>query len=333
LGFDGDDQISGGAGNDELAGGEGNDLLHGGAGADQLVGGGGIDTVSYEDSSVGISVYLGPGQHGFYGDAQGDTYAGIENVTGSSHDDGLYGDAGSNELSGLAGKDWLEGDEGDDRLFGGEGDDSLSGGDGVDILDGGDGIDYVRYDDDSAVTGVIVNLATGMGSGGYAAGDTYFGIENAEGSDFDDILIGNAGNNYLYGEDGDDVLIGGAGEDILEGGPGHDILTGDGDGSVAADIFVTKHVNHLITDFQQGVDKIRMRDEFTFQDFGSDGELAWGTVQDAHSLDASDKFFFDTDSHTLYRCQFINGTLTLGDAVVTVGPEIARLQASDFLVL
>jgi Ca2+-binding RTX toxin-like protein len=200
-------------------------------------------------------------------------------------------------------------------------------------LDGGNGVDYVSYDDFWAVTGVTVNLATGMGSGGYAAGDTYFGIENAEGSDFDDILIGNAGNNYLYGEDGHDTLIGGAGEDTLEGGPGHDILTGDGNGGVFADIFVIKHTNAVITDFQQGVDKIRMRDQFTFQDFGADGELAWGTIGDTHALGAGDKFFFDTESHTLYKCAFSNGTLVLGDAVVTIGADVARLQASDFLVL
>ncbi len=89
-GYDGDDQLSGGAGNDELVGGSGNDLLIGGAGADWFVGGTGTDTISYEGSSEAVTVYLtgglvsGTDAEGFGGDAEGDTYAGIDNVLGSS---------------------------------------------------------------------------------------------------------------------------------------------------------------------------------------------------------------------------------------------------------
>jgi Ca2+-binding RTX toxin-like protein len=330
-GYDGDDQLSGGAGNDELVGGAGNDLLIGGAGADWFVGGTGTDTVSYEGSSAGVSVYLTSGVTSFSGDAQGDTCYGIENAIGSSHDDSLSGDDDNNELRGLGGDDWLHGNEGNDLLFGSEGNDTLIGGAGADTLDGGNGNDWLTYY--SSESGVMINLASGFASGGNATGDTFSGIENVTGSDFNDVLIGDAGNNYLYGRWGNDTLIGGAGEDTLEGGPGHDILTGDTDGIIAADTFVLKHTNAVITDFQQGVDHIRMRDQFTLQDFGDDDELAWGTIGgDTHALDASDKFFFDTASNTLYKCSFSGGTLVLGDAVVTINADVERLQTSDFLL-
>lgn len=329
-GFDGDDKLVGGAGNDELIGGAGDDLLIGGSGADWFVGGIGTDTVSYQDSSAGVSVYLAPGGSGYWGDAQGDTYAGIDNAIGSSHDDLLSGNKDSNELSGLAGDDWLHGEEGNDFLFGGDGDDHLVGGLGADRLDGGSGNDWVSYYESEA--GVRINLATGLASGDTATGDSFISIENVIGSDYDDVLIGDTGNNYLYGRWGNDILIGGGGEDTLEAGPGFDILTGDGDGSVSADIFVIKHTNAMITDFQQEVDKIRMQDTFTFQEFGNDGELAWGTMGDFHSLDSSDRFFFDTDSNTLYKCKFAAGTLHLFDAVVTVSDDVGRLQTSDFLL-
>jgi len=61
-------------------------------------------------------------------------------------------------------------------------------------------------------------------------------IENVNGSQGDDLLIGdnqannlvgNAGNNILVGNGGDDSLTGGAGNDILIGGLGADTLTGN----------------------------------------------------------------------------------------------------------
>jgi hypothetical protein len=74
-------------------------MLQDGAGADQMDGNHGIDTVSYAGSST-VTVNLASG--GLGGDAQGDTYFGIENVIGSSSDDVIIGDIFSNRLDGGA---------------------------------------------------------------------------------------------------------------------------------------------------------------------------------------------------------------------------------------
>ena len=131
----------------------------------------------------------------------------------------------------------LKGGSGNDTLVGGSGDDFFEGGGGADAIAGGGGNDTVSYR--SSALAVGVNLATGLGSGGDAVGDTLTGIENVLGSDQGDILTGNGGANALsgfagadtlHGGGGDDVLDGGAGNDTLDGGAGNDTMTG-GDGN------------------------------------------------------------------------------------------------------
>ena len=126
------------------------------------------------------------------------------------------------------GNDFINAGAGDYTLLGGTGDDVLIGGAGADILDGGDGIDTADYSGD--VTGVVVNLETGLGfgSGGDAAeGDTLIDIENVTGGSGDDILTGDGGDNVLTGGSGDDIIIGGAGQDttIIDGDFGNYTIT------------------------------------------------------------------------------------------------------------
>ena len=81
-----------------------------------------------------------------------------------------------------------------------------------------------------------LNIADGAGAGGYLSAVTgIFGgftiangviIENADGSNFNDEIVGNEFNNNLFGDDGDDTLIGGPGNDTLRGGSGDDRLVG-----------------------------------------------------------------------------------------------------------
>ena len=240
-GGDGVNTLNGGAGNDTLNG-NGNDILVGGAGADSLNGGGG-DTASYATSTKGVTVsLLTPSSNSIGTDAEGDTYHGIENVTGSAFADTLTGDTQDNVLNGGAGDDTLNGGDGNDTLLGGEGNDTLDGGVGNDVLDGGvgaddlkggDGIDTVSYANANNL--ITANLATGVGTAGDATGDRYTGIENLTGgshadqltgNDNDNVLDGGIGNDTLKGGAGNDTLIGGAGDDNLFGGIGADTLEG-----------------------------------------------------------------------------------------------------------
>jgi Ca2+-binding RTX toxin-like protein len=201
YGENGNDTLIGGAGNDLLDGGAGDDTLIGGTGADILIGGDGVDTADYSGSSAAVQVNLAVGT-GHGGDAEGDTLASVENVTGSDFNDTLTGDAGNNVLNG------------------GKGDDTLIGGAGADTLDGGAGNDTADYS--SSATGIVVNLALGTGQGGDAQGDKLIAIENVIGTAFDDTLTGNAGSNTLHGGAGNDHFVASGGGDHYDGGAGSD---------------------------------------------------------------------------------------------------------------
>jgi Ca2+-binding RTX toxin-like protein len=107
-------------------------------------GGIGSDTASYWDAPAGIIASLTAGV-GAGGDAEGDTYFSIENLTGSQFADALVGNDGSNTLGGLFGDDFLDGRDGSDMLRAGWGNDTLKGGGGADWLDGGQEIDTASY--------------------------------------------------------------------------------------------------------------------------------------------------------------------------------------------
>ncbi|HEY9344285.1 MAG TPA: calcium-binding protein, partial [Inquilinus sp.] len=194
--------LLGNAGANILSGWGGGDVLRGGAGADRLDGGAGTDAASYYTSAAGVTVDLAAGT-GTGGDAQGDILIGIENLTGSNlANDTLIGNAGANTLAGWGGSDVLRG------------------GAGADVLDGGAGTDTASYY--TSGTGILVSLASSLGSGGEAQGDTLAGIENVSGSQGSDSLYGNTGANVLQGWNGNDILVGRAGQDTLTGGAGAD---------------------------------------------------------------------------------------------------------------
>ena len=213
-GTDGKDKLYGGKGDDQLYGGAGLvDYLHGGPGADVLDGGAGYDRALYHGSSAGVTITFSEvtrtvnGEQvttyegaGLGGDAQGDRLINIESVSGSEHNDRLYGGKGDDELYGGGG--------GDDQLYGGAGDDFLSDSVGDDHLYGGAG-------DDQLYGGADNDMLYGNAGNDDLGGD--------EGNDY---LYGNAGNDYLSGDDGHDYLYGGAGNDVLYGGKGVDWLYG-----------------------------------------------------------------------------------------------------------
>src|SRR5262245_32789798 len=97
------------------------------------------------------------------------------------------------QIKGTSGDDILWGTGGQDAIYGYGGHDWLTGNGGPDYLDGGPGFDSVFYDD--STVWVDVDLATGRGYYGSAAGDTLVSIENVYGSYYGDNIIGNDGNN------------------------------------------------------------------------------------------------------------------------------------------
>ena len=106
-----------------------------------VLGGGGIDTVNYINSNAGVTVSLLAGATNTGGNAAGDTFVSIENISGSNHKDSLTGNAQANRLQGLGNDDELYGLAGNDTLIGDAGADTLDGGAGNDILEGGAGAD------------------------------------------------------------------------------------------------------------------------------------------------------------------------------------------------
>lgn len=168
----GADVLSGGLGDDQLYGDDGSDTLLGDAGNDYLNGGGQLDVVDYSASGAAVNVNLTTAA-GAGGDAQGDTYFGIDGVIGSGLNDTiigydgqstvpgfeytnvLYGAAGDDSIDGMAGNDSLYGGIGNDTLLGGAGDDLVQGDAGNDSLAGGSGNDTLYGGDGSDVFAIL----------------------------------------------------------------------------------------------------------------------------------------------------------------------------------
>lgn len=272
YGFGGNDLIDGGSGNDKLYGGLGDDVIKpdtGLSGNDLIDGGDGIDTVDYGafvGGTRGVVVDLRINTAQDTRGAGKDTLFSIENIIGTGLNDLLTGTNGSNVLMGGNGSDTIYGLDGHDQISGGAGNDSLygglgndqitpdSGGAGNDVIDGGDGIDTVNYLNSSLSSGVKVDLSltTWQNTGG-AGIDMLLNVEQVQGSDFSDTIIGSngdnwlnagRGNDYVQGGDGNDSIFSGGGDllnDSLYGGNGNDRIRaayGDDilDGGAGADI-------------------------------------------------------------------------------------------------
>lgn len=72
---------------------------------------------------------------------------------------------------------------------------------------------------------------------------------NGTGTDDGDDLFGNAGNNSLFGKGGVDTLFGAKGNDRLTGGANFDTF-----------VFKTGSGHDTVTDFQNGIDKLKITD-------------------------------------------------------------------------
>lgn len=179
------------------------DIVTPGQGSDTVDGGGGIDTVSYVDLPQAVSVNLLARSATSGSDT--DSLDNVENVTGTIFGDFIRGDEGANRIRGLGDYDWLVG----------------SG--GADYFDGGNGRDMVSYV--YASSGVTVNLDTGRGLSGQAAGDRYVSIERVTGSIYNDLMYGsNEAENDFRGLGGYDWFVGSKGRERFDGGTGKDTV-------------------------------------------------------------------------------------------------------------
>lgn len=202
--------IKGLSGNDRLFGAGGDDLLIGGAGADFHDGGGGVDTVSYIESWSAVSVNLFSNQ-GFFAEAAGDTFSGVENLLGSNFNDTLIGNGVNNVIN-----------------------PALSGGN-IDVVDGGGGVDTLVVD--YSLRDFGGGVRGGFNTSNLARPDnnnikvldqvSFSNIENLNvtGTTKDDAIVGGAGNDTVSTGAGNDFIDGGSGVDVLKGGPGIDTLS------------------------------------------------------------------------------------------------------------
>ncbi|MCC5617389.1 hypothetical protein LC605_20325 [Nostoc sp. CHAB 5836] len=218
-----DDYIVGSNGNDTLSGADGgNDTIDGGKGNDLL-------RVDYSSSTEGIITTIDVTTNiGVI--TQGTNlvrYKNIErlNIYDTAFDDLIVGSNGNDTIyvGGFYDVSFRpESDGGNDTIDGGVGDDLLA----VNYVND---YGFYRTGPNEGMT-TTFNATTNIGSitAGAKYQVSYKNIErfNISGTDYDDLIVGNNGNDTLSGGLGNDTLTGGNGNDTLSGGLGNDTLTG-----------------------------------------------------------------------------------------------------------
>lgn len=129
--------------------------------------------------------------------------------------------------------DTLHGTDRAEVIYGLKGNDVIEGRGGADHIDGGEGIDVASYI--TSTNGVHIELTATVQKGGAAEGDVLINVENIQGSNYNDVLKGDAGANVLNGMGGDDLFLFSGGSDKMDGGEGVDTVdfSGANNGIVA----------------------------------------------------------------------------------------------------
>ena len=194
-----DDDLFGDANDNQFRPMQGDDVINGAGGIDQI-------DYAFTGGTQGVEIDL---HSAVATDTFGDTdyLINIENVRGSFLDDKITGDDLANVIRPLAGND---------------------------VIDGAGGTDTIDYSSDFSLSadnpgfvadkGVVVDLELGFAVDGYDNVDLVSNIENVRGTQFTDLIFGDAEDNLLEGLDGDDIIWGGSGNDIIDGGAGADIF-------------------------------------------------------------------------------------------------------------
>ncbi|WP_159564425.1 beta strand repeat-containing protein [Budvicia diplopodorum] len=185
-----------------VLGGSGDDRIIAGHQLGIYDGGSGHNGVDYSGFGRALVIDLAKGETVFAADGtQQHRLTNIQEAIGSNHDDTLLGDGFDNVLRG------------------GMGNDRLAGGGGNNLLDGGSGVNSVSYAD--ATGRVFVDLGGGVASNnGLGGHDSLLNIHNIIASRYNDVLVGDNGNNHIQGGGGDDLLMGLGGNNLLNGGAG-----------------------------------------------------------------------------------------------------------------
>jgi len=244
--------LQGGAGADALKGGLLGDTLTGGAGADSLDGGAGSDTASYATAGAAVvASLLVPA--GNTGDAAGDGYTSIENLTGTDFADTLTGDGTANTLSGLGDDDTLTGGGGLDTFIVTGGSDTIS------DLGNGSSSEIVTVASGATLTATVTaawtatTATSNSGTASVAGSGVNLNVRNATGTSGWSLTNTGSGAS-LEGSARADILTGGTGNDTLTAnGAGIDTFTGGG----GNDRFVIVSTTATITDLS-GADTLQI---------------------------------------------------------------------------
>ncbi|MGL4316386.1 MAG: M10 family metallopeptidase C-terminal domain-containing protein [Pseudomonas sp.] len=208
---------TGNALNNALYGGAGNNILNGAGGADSMIGGDGSDI--------------------YYVDNAGDLVSESNATQASGGIDTVYSSMAAYTLgSNVENLRLLA--SGDANGTGNSLNNILFAGSGNNILNGRAGNDTLSYL--YATQGVSLNLGLSTAQDTIGSGmDTLINIENLNGSQYDDTLLGNDAANMLNGDAGNDILDGGIGADSLIGGDGNDSYYVDNSGDVVSETNAT----------------------------------------------------------------------------------------------
>ena len=214
------------------------EFFEGRGGDDFIDGGDGLDAAIYGNEIAGINVQLAAGTVVVGPGTQTDTLRSIEWISGSNSVD-VFNATGFTTVATVplpnAGSAGVDGFGNAFNRFEGRG--------GDDIITG-NGNTQISFD--NALAGVTVTF-TSSGAGtshGTAPGDianvgidTFTGVRGVRGSEFDDFIGPDIGNNNYDGRDGNDVMQGGAGNDSLTGGSGIDrAIYTDATGPITVDM-------------------------------------------------------------------------------------------------
>ncbi|MBJ7448434.1 MAG: calcium-binding protein, partial [Brevundimonas sp.] len=251
------EHLTGSAFNDLLVGDGGSNIIRGGLGSDLIIGGAGND-ILYGGTGLGNELYGGTGDDLFILEAN-DTvveFAG-EGIDTVEVKIGVYNLGANLERLVFTGTGGFTGtgNSGANTIIGGAGDDVLRGRGGDDQLTGGAGLDTADYT--QATSAILVRLDSVItlndGEGGR---DFLTGIENITGSQYNDVIVGDAGANVLTGGLGSDVLLGGAGDDILMGGQ---IQANQVQGGLGNDYYILDAPDTVIENAGEGIDTVESR--------------------------------------------------------------------------